>query len=1332
MATEEINEEDEYCNDPGEKDEPLQERHNPEYWHMGQATYECQHCNALFWYEERIGKHTNSTNPKYTLCCRGGQVKLPPFKEHPLFLNELFFGRNTPSKHFREKVRLYNSMFAFTSMGGRVQKGTRKSKGPPTFILGGQNYHLMGSLLPPEGSPAKFSTTSNTIHASIVQSLKETLDNTNVLVKSFRMVRDSLHNGQQTNIKLKLIGKRRKDGRRYNLPTVSEVAALIVGDFDSSRLERDIVVESRSGALKRITELHPAYLPLQYPLLFPYGDDGFRENIVKNTPNKKDDQDDKYVTMREWFAYRIQDRFADASPLLYSGRLFQQFIVDAYTMIETCRLNYIRTKKKELRCDMYKGIREAVLNGETEPASRGKRIVLPASFTGGARYMIQNYQDAMAICRVVGYPDLFITLTCNPKWQEIQDHVCNRGLKAEDRPDIVCRVFKAKLDHMLRDIRVNKLFGRVRALVYTIEFQKRGLPHAHILLFLHQQDKYPTGIDIDQIISAEIPDQTADPEYYEAVKTLMMHGPCGIIRKDSPCMEDGRCIRNFPKRYVESTTLDDEGYPVYRRRDDGRFININGVDLDNRYVVPHNRLLLMRYGAHINVEWCNQSRSIKYLFKYVNKGNDRVTASFYQSSSQDINQDTIDEISMYYDCRYISPCEAAWRIIGYDIHYRDPSIVRLSFHLPEEQTVVFDDNVTLDKVQEKATVKESMFLAWFEANKKVLLNLVKGPTCYTDIRFHNGVTHGSFRDACYARGLLDDDKEYIDAIKEASQWGAAPYLRNLFATLLFSKSIERPEYVWEETKMLLSEDILHHQRKLLNHPGLQLTTSQVETLTLIEIEKILNINNRSLKDWDTMPFPSDNMSSWDPYSNSLNRLIVDELGYDRSSLHIEHNTLIKQMTSEQLSVYEKIMNSVESCSGGVYFLYGYGGTGKTFVWNTLASALRSKGDIVLTVASSGIASLLLPGGRIAHSRFGIPLNLDEYSTCNIKQGSQLAELITRCKLIIWDEAPMVHKFCFEALDRTMRDIMRFSNRNSESMPFGGKTIVFGGDFRQILPVIPKGSRQDIVNATINASYIWDHCQVLKLTKNMRLQAAHTSVDRAGLGDFAEWILKVGDGAIGNKTDGSCTIKIPGDILIRDWHDPIKAITFLSSDTVSKSEFQNDFIASIHTPEFINTIKCSGVPNHVLKLKVGIPIMLLRNIDHSAGLCNGTRMVITKLGKRVIKAKVLSGTSMGQEFFIPRMTLTPSDHRIPFKFQRRQFPIMVSYGMTINKSQGQSLSRVGLLLKKPVFCHGQLYVAISRVTSRSGLKIVVAHDHKEDECVDDTHIVVYKEVFRNVS
>ena len=150
--------------------------------------------------------------------------------------------------------------------------------------------------------------------------------------------------------------------------------------------------------------------------------------------------------------------------MILGRRLFQQFIVDAYTCIEEARLRYIRDHQNDFRIEILSGLMDAILGGDTDATTVGKRVILPSSFTGGPRYMAQNYQDVMAICRWAGYPDLFITFTCNPKWPEISlflDSIPDQ--KAEDRPDIVARLFKIKLDQLLHDLTHGKHFGRVIA-----------------------------------------------------------------------------------------------------------------------------------------------------------------------------------------------------------------------------------------------------------------------------------------------------------------------------------------------------------------------------------------------------------------------------------------------------------------------------------------------------------------------------------------------------------------------------------------------------------------------------------------------------------------------------------------------------------------------------------------------------------------------------------------------------------------------------------------------------------------------------------------------------
>ncbi|OMO64424.1 hypothetical protein COLO4_32056 [Corchorus olitorius] len=545
--------------------------------------------------------------------------------------------------------------------------------------------------------------------------------------------------------------------------------------------------------------------------------------------------------------------------------------------------------------------------------------------------MSQSYQDAIAICREYGFPDLFITFTCNGNWPEIEQALSSiPGQRPEDRPDIVARVFKLKLDELLDDLTKREYFGLSSALTYNIEFQKRGLPHVHILLWLKNSSAFRVPQNVDRCISAELPDQAVDPIGYEAVKGFMMHGPCGLARRTAPCMNEGRCNKYYPKEFQLETKVNESGYYLYRRRDSSITCKKSGIDLDNRFVVPHNLNLVIRYMAHINVEVCTHSRVMKYLFKYVTKRPDRARAVIERDQSRDSDRDqvggnadrqemdeTVDEVKTYLDGRYLCAYEATWRIFGYPINHRQPAVVRLPIHLQGEQNIYFHDGEDLQAVLNRPDVEKTMFTEWMAANDKyeaarsylyadfptgwvwngknkdwsprqrgetigriihihyaagevyylrLLLNVVRGPRSYEEIRTVNGILYPTFQSACEALRLLKDDNEWQEALDQTSQWATADYLRELFVYFMMHSRVVNPALLFEKNWRLMSDDIERRFSQAIGMPNYVMDETDLRNYLLLALDEMLSRDCSSLAE-KNLPQPT--MPLADHYSNRL-------------------------------------------------------------------------------------------------------------------------------------------------------------------------------------------------------------------------------------------------------------------------------------------------------------------------------------------------------------------------------------------------------------------------------------------------------------------------------
>ncbi|KAL4101149.1 hypothetical protein QTP88_021169 [Uroleucon formosanum] len=484
-------------------------------------------------------------------------------------------------------------------------------------------------------------------------------------------------------------------------------------------------------------------------------------------------------------------------------------------------------------------------------------------------------------------------------------------------------------------------------------------------------------------------------------------------------------------------------------------------------------------------------------------------------------------------------------------------------------------------------------------------------------------------------------------------------LRQMFAYICIFQRPYDTNVLWETFKDAMSEDFIQVSNATIAYAK-----------TLSDISLTLKLHGQTLK---SIGLPEYDAAIKDSESNQQDTL----------PLSIQHD-LIDSANQEQRDIISTIMKcvSLENTSvPNAYFIDGPGGTGKTFVYKCLINSRIEMGYDVIPVAWTGIAAMLLPGGRTVHSRFRLPLILTDTSVSSLKVNSKKASTIRKSKLIIWDEAPMESAF-----------------------------IVLGGDFRQVLPVVPYGSRQLTIQNCIKNSPIWPHFKILKLFRNMRLNQNEI--------EFSKFLLQIvnDEYPLINPESDEYSIEIKPSLLskniIKDVFGniifnlenvsifsqfailtpknehcdeinnsivnmlPGPEKTYLSLNTVSKD--CDDFL---FPTEFLDSLHLSGLPPHSLILKKGTIVILLRNLNVTSNPMNGTRFIVRNMYDHSLDLESITGQGTGQRILLPRIDLTPSDSTVPFSFARRQFPIRIAFAMTINKAQGQTLDKVGLYLPR---------------------------------------------------
>ena len=771
--------------------------------------------------------------------------------------------------------------------------------------------------------------------------------------------------------------------------------------------------------------------------------------------------------------------------------------------------------------------------------STSKKSFLSHTLHGSRRHLRQCATNGLVIVSEKGAPHLFITMTCNKNWPEITEMLLP-GQEAYDRPDITCQVFHERLKVFIAKLRSQQYFKddpkvkskhKIEYMMYVIEYQERGLPHAHIVIRLSDMPVDKNGIKdwVNKHINAKIPTRVQDEELREKIRSHMLHR-CSNAKNG--CVVNGVCKRHYDKTIINNTCfLDEKGFMNYAR---GK---------DDLKVVPHVIEMLMDLDCHCNVEWCGSSYTPIYLYKYVFKGASKL--KFRMMNADDIRDD--DDINLHLRGRTLSSMDAMWRLYGYHTYPRStPAVNTIRVQtLQQMQTythgkqkkltdlyVYFNrpanidtTNYNLNDLPNMDDIKYTEFFnnyvykttlparysnpagqllenkEWWNLHlsnglqvylfkreksdaiitrismlypnsgdiwylRLLLLNI--SARSYDDIKTVDNVRYATFQESAIKRGLLTDIREAERCWKDAIVHSSPRELRSLFVTMTIEGFPTLPIYNNAEMRNKMIDGPIQNEDMAVN--------SLLQDLAIR-----FNAENKTLEEYG-LPSPQS-------ISSELDR---EKLKYSVAS----QNQLLQQLeeqcpnNTEQQEIFDYVKNLIDNDDEGIVFIQGPAGSGKSTLAKKIMAYCRSKGEIALGSATTGLAATNFEDFYTVHSLYQLPVLKQEdiengfQMKCLLSKLPQRKQLVHAAKLHLIDEFPSQSRECFEAVAKELEN-------------FKGKIAVCIGDFRQIAPIVESSNKpSDIINASIVKSDLWNKFTVKVLRTNMRLQNLTIQLQRS--------------------------------------------------------------------------------------------------------------------------------------------------------------------------------------------------------------------------------------------